>query len=125
MVFKGVTVEPGDLITFRSNRLNLGEIQGAVIGPVAGQLEVITLIRGCDGFFTEQDFQELRVTLPAAEAVLQESRGLFRPGQSVSFQAGSEKLTGNVVAAFLGVVTAFDSENRRYLTALAEKLKAE
>ena len=125
MLFRGVTVEPGDLIAFRSNKLNLGEIQGAVVGPVGGRLEVITLIKGIDGFFAEEDVQALRVVLPAAQAIPQESRGLFSQGQQVSFHAGSERLTGKVVAAFLGVITAFDSENQRWLTALAEKLVAD
>ncbi|MCC6639350.1 hypothetical protein IT409_02210 [Candidatus Falkowbacteria bacterium] len=110
MIFLGVTLNPGDVVSLVAKTVPLPEVQVAVITVSDGVLEVMSTLLAPfkhSGFFEEANVTSISVILPAEEVIPRESRGKqFKKGQHVSCDIKGEKHEGFVIAAFDGIVSA-------------------
>lgn len=119
MIFKGVKVEIGDIVSFQTRVVPLPEVQAAVVDVVDGVLEVISTFLvpfQHSGQFREADVDRIMVVYPAAVAIPQESRGRgFFQGQIVSaVLKDDQEHRGEVIAAFDGIVVARQSDGQLF-----------
>lgn len=118
--FKGVQIETGDVVVFRTPRVPLPEVQAAVMGVEEnGQLSVLSTLLAPfqdNGLFSEDEINGLlTVVYPAEIAIPQESRGKsFKKGEGVTTTIGNQRFTGKVVAAFDGLVVALTSDGQSF-----------
>ena len=116
MDIKGVEVEVGDFVAFRTPVIPLPEIQAGVYEVKDGMFWSISPLFipwRHNGKFTPDEVDEIMVVYPAEVAVKQESHGRFNLGDRVVATQPlheGDHIEGRVVGAFGGVVVVKNDE---------------
>lgn len=110
MRYKGVEVNIGDFVVFRSKSVPLPEVQAAVIDVENDTLVVISSFLvpfQHNGEFPADDVTDIIVVYGAEQAIPQETRDrAFKKDQRVFATIRGERMEGGVIAAFDGMVVA-------------------
>lgn len=122
-MFKGTELKPGDRISMVARSVPVPCFQATVVGVEDSTLVVfstqLALFRH-NGLFPIDDVVELALDYPAEEAVPMESRADLTYCQRVRVPSVTGDKTFYVMAAFDGVVMAFDdaapSPDEAYIT---------
>lgn len=107
MIFKGLELDIGDHITFKTSEVPLPKVEAAVVEVKGDTLEVFSALLGPyqhSGMFAEDVVGRIEIVRKASEAIPLASRGKFVKNEEVIWNGPGLTREGKVVAAFDGIV---------------------
>ena len=114
MKFKGLDLSPGDYVVFEAPRVPLSHIEAAVTKVDEDTLEVLCPVLATLGepsVFKASEIGNIAILRAAEDAVPRGSRERrFAPAQKVVANIRGHAITGEVVAAFEGIIVIRDAE---------------